>query len=100
MADFNRDGLLDLAVMGTQTVVLLNNPGSPGTFEVKPPAPPSSVTAAAVADFNGDGYPDLVATTSDRVEVYYEDPENQGKFRAAPPSLLAFTPHPARRSAL
>ena len=63
VADFNQDGLPDLAIIGTQTLLMINMPGSPGTFVVGPPTGPSA-TVAAVADFNRDGYPDVAIVTS------------------------------------
>jgi hypothetical protein len=61
VGDFRRDGRLDLAVtdyLGTDISVLLGN--GDGTFQ--PPVPYASYYSnwAAVADFNGDGEPDLI----------------------------------------
>ena len=70
VGDFNGDGVLDLAVAnqgadftgeGSSLSVLLGN--GDGTFQ--PPVDyqvGAGATAVAVADFNGDGIPDLVAT--------------------------------------
>ncbi|MBL8633295.1 MAG: VCBS repeat-containing protein [Myxococcales bacterium] len=64
--DFNLDGKPDLAVAGygNNTIPVLLGKGD-GTFEpvisLSGPANPQSIDSA---DFNGDGWPDLVATTS------------------------------------
>lgn len=80
IADLNGDGIPDLVtggVLSTTTInpeVYLVNPGvylgnGDGTFQATPvysPALPANSTliAAAVADVNGDGHPDLVLTYS------------------------------------
>ena len=66
VGDFNKDGKTDLAVagFGNSTLPMLIGKGD-GTFEpvvsVTGPTNPLSVDSA---DVNGDGWPDLVATTS------------------------------------
>jgi hypothetical protein len=67
-ADFNGDGQLDLAVANIHSnnvSVLLNSPSTPGAFQ---PAVNYNVgtspTALAVADFNGDGRPDLAVANA------------------------------------
>ena len=92
VADFNGDGLLDLAAVGTQTVVLMNTPGSPGTFAVGSPSPPSGAAAIAVGDFNGDGYPDLAAITPYSLQVYYANPSSPGQFQTTGQPLISLTP--------
>jgi hypothetical protein len=66
VADFNGDGKLDLAIASTVCcsgttsflAILLGN--GDGTFTAAPNVPsPSQVSAVTVADFNGDGIPDL-----------------------------------------
>jgi hypothetical protein len=57
VADFNRDGKLDLAISSNfSTVVMLGN--GDGTFKA-PIAASAQGGAQAVGDFNGDGIPDL-----------------------------------------
>jgi len=62
-ADFNGDGLLDLAVsnIGENTVTALMNDGAGSftSFTTTPAEAASSPRAIAVGDFNGDGKPDL-----------------------------------------
>ena len=60
LADFNRDGKLDLA---TATGVLLGNGN--GTFTAAPSGIvlPTNATSLFAADFNGDGKPDLAVAT-------------------------------------
>jgi sugar lactone lactonase YvrE len=59
--DFNRDGILDLAVtssVGSTVSVLLGNPN--GTFQGQVTYGVGNYpSSAAVGDFNGDGFPDL-----------------------------------------
>jgi len=67
-ADFNKDGLPDLAVSGAIPTVLLGD--GRGGFEAAPPLPVSNGYGAEgveVADFNRDGIPDLVIDH----EMYY-----------------------------
>jgi hypothetical protein len=68
VADFNGDGIPDLAVVndgssagGTVTVLLGNGDG---TFTASPTSPETAGCddSIAVADFNGDGIPDLAVT--------------------------------------
>jgi hypothetical protein len=63
-ADFNLDGVPDLAVLGDTITVLLGK--GDGTFTVAPGAAISAGLTAAIAvgDFNGDGIPDLILTAS------------------------------------
>src|SRR5690349_9812735 len=65
-ADFNGDGLADLAVavLGTNTVnVLIRQPA--GGFAAETPIPiGAGALGLAIADFNADGRPDLAATSN------------------------------------
>jgi uncharacterized delta-60 repeat protein len=93
-ADFNGDGLLDLAVTADgphgSVAVLLNDPRDPGTFL---PAvtfdagftAAGSPTSLAVADFNGDGLPDLAVVNAQDaiVNVLLNDPNHPGHFLPA-----------------
>jgi hypothetical protein len=65
-ADFNGDGLADLAVavLGTNTVnVLIRQPG--GGFAAEAPIPVGAgALGLAIADFNADGRPDVAVTSN------------------------------------
>jgi trimeric autotransporter adhesin len=56
-ADFNRDGIPDLVILGSAISVLLGN--GDGTFTAAPNPRSDLPGAIAVGDFNGDGIPDL-----------------------------------------
>jgi hypothetical protein len=66
-ADFNGDGILDLAVVDPGSsvsnglTIFLGN--GDGTFSVAPTQPPVA-SCDAVADFNGDGIPDLALSNA------------------------------------
>jgi hypothetical protein len=68
--DFNGDGIPDLAVGFAGGVRLLLGNGD-GTFQTTPisyvaggyPADPNRIATLAVADFNGDGLPDLAVSS-------------------------------------
>ena len=68
VADYNRDGALDLALslgMGSEGLMEIRNGNGDGTFQAPVvylvPPPPSSISGGAIAtaDFNADGKPDL-----------------------------------------
>lgn len=72
-ADFNRDGWIDLAVVGSQLVILRNNTG---IFSAEPGSPyPIGVgaTRPSTCDLNGDGKPDLLIPClgSNTTTLYY-----------------------------
>ena len=56
VGDFNHDGKLDIVTTGAEMDVLLNNGN--GTFGTAQKAGPAG-SNVIVADFNGDGFPDL-----------------------------------------
>ncbi len=67
VADFNQDGHDDLVGVGSQYIYLLRNDGS-GSFTITDShftgqESISVSTAKALADFNGDGYPDFATIT-------------------------------------
>lgn len=93
-ADFNGDGILDLAAGSSadkSVTILLGN--GDGTFTAKSTVPSGGAfPALAVADFNGDGIPDLAIlnTTANIVTLFLGN--GDGTFTAAattPPSAGA-----------
>ena len=78
-ADFNRDGHPDLLIYGSSLIVLLNNGSGNFGGSISIPLPASYTTASqvAVADFNADGYMDLVAcvnnTSNGAAAIYLND---------------------------
>jgi len=65
VADFNQDGIPDLATVTDTTITMLLGNGD-GTFTTGPtPSLGSPASGLAVADFNGDGTPDLA------IPLYY-----------------------------
>jgi hypothetical protein len=73
VGDFNRDGFADLAIAGNGLMTLLSGRGSP--FLLPSSVPPDSVFypggpgSTVVADFTGDGIPDLATTSYVGIEV-------------------------------
>lgn len=85
LADFNSDGILDMAVANsTYLSILLGDPANPGTFQ---PEVTYSIgrglRAIGVGDFNGDGLPDLAITDltySYLVHIALNDSTQPGHF--------------------
>ena len=72
-ADFNHDGLPDLAIAGTDgTDVLLNQPSTPGQFVVSYTNPQELPISLLAADLNGDEIPDLVIGLSQGLGASFE----------------------------
>jgi hypothetical protein len=70
VADFNGDGNLDMVAAGTaingpSTVSVLLESGRQGFAPAVTYNAPGGVQSVAVADFNGDGFPDLAVGESD-----------------------------------
>ena len=85
-ADFNRDGILDLAVanFNSDSVTILLGKGN-GTFtQQASPATGSGPEAIAVADFNGDGKLDLAVTNSNSGNVTILLGSGDGTFSPEP----------------
>ena len=95
-ADFNKDGDLDLAVTNasSNSVSILQGDGKGGFTDVQDVSVGNfgTVKAIATGEFNGDGYPDLVATIpgNDVVAVLLND--GNGKFDVP----TGFTPLPGK----
>lgn len=97
VADFNGDGIPDLAVSDSNSgqvllAILLGN--GDGTFTATPTSPtvglyPDSI---AVGDFNGDGMPDLAVTSVDQNTVTILLGNGDGTFRSAPNLSTGSTP--------
>jgi hypothetical protein len=84
LSDLNGDGHLDVVVGDNAGVnVLLQNPGSPGTFAAASYyAAPYGAFQVAVADVNDDGFPDIVTTNS------ASSPLTSGTYTTQPGVLL------------
>jgi hypothetical protein len=84
LSDLNGDGHPDVVVGDSAGVnVLLQNPGSPGTFAAASYyAAPYGAFQVAVADVNDDGFPDIVTTNS------ASSPLTSGTYTTQPGVLL------------
>jgi uncharacterized membrane protein len=66
-ADFNGDGITDVAVLDSQySAITIQTGNADGTFTIRNLSPQTSSSPVAItaADFNGDGIPDLAVVTS------------------------------------
>jgi Bacterial Ig-like domain (group 3)/FG-GAP-like repeat/Abnormal spindle-like microcephaly-assoc'd, ASPM-SPD-2-Hydin len=95
-ADFNRDGLLDLAIVNfnASTVsIFLNSvqgfPVAPTSTLALPGAEPQYV---AVGDFNGDGKPDLALTMEALDQVIVALGNGDGTFTMSTPAAVGNSP--------
>ena len=92
VADFNSDGIQDLAVVnGDSNVVTVFLGNGDGTFNLVATSSPVAVgsTKEAVGDFNRDGIPDLVVTSYQSSSVTILLGNGDGTFTATPTSPVA-----------
>jgi hypothetical protein len=74
LTDVNRDGILDVVTSNLLGSVSLLQGNGDGTFQPAALfAKAGTEYSIAAADFSGDGYPDLVTTASDGVDVLHND---------------------------
>jgi len=91
VGDFNRDGKLDIAIADTASGSLLLGKGD-GTFTGGSSIGASNVTWFAVADFNRDHNPDLVATYNSGLEVQILLGNGKGTFTLSSSHKVATPP--------
>lgn len=86
VGDFNLDGVPDLAVAdgkaGTVTILLGKGNGTFAATAASPITVGTGPDALAVADFNGDGDPDLVVANSGSSNIMYLQGNGDGTFKA------------------
>jgi hypothetical protein len=91
-ADFNGDGIADLAVLGASSVEIFLGKGDrrfASPMSVHLSGLPQSFDALAVADIDGDGKPDLVVSGSSSL-IYFGN--GDGTFTAGPTLAVAGLP--------
>jgi hypothetical protein len=86
VGDFNRDGKLDLAVMGNSVTIFLGN--GDGTFKQSVQYPGVSGYDMAVADFNGDGNLDLIWLNSSGTYILFGKGDGRFNYPATAASPL------------
>jgi hypothetical protein len=74
VGDFNHDGKLDIVTTGAEMDVLLNN--GDGTFGTAQKVGPAG-SAVVVADWNGDGFPDLAESDGGTIYVLFNEADWQ-----------------------
>ncbi len=89
VGDLNRDGLLDMAVLGSQLTILLNQ----GNDTFRQGAQYSAVTPSVIADFNGDGIPDIAGPMSGNLGMLLGN--GDGTFHSANPTPVGSNPKTA-----
>jgi hypothetical protein len=93
-ADFNGDGIPDLAILSSNTVAVFLGKGD-GTFQAGPTIQPSGLQGSPYmisGDFNGDGKPDLAILSYDGYSTSYLTillNNGDGSF-SAKPTVVAF----------
>ncbi len=80
VADFNRDGKLDLALAGNSALYIQLGNGD-GTFQAPVSYGQAGVTGLALSDVNADGIPDLVGATGSGIGVFLGN--GDGTFQSA-----------------
>jgi hypothetical protein len=87
IGDFNRDGHLDVAfpeqAKGDVIVRLGDGKGGLSVPTTKPPALEKGLWSIAIADFDGDGFPDLAVGNGDKKDVAFLRGDGTGKFGTA-----------------
>lgn len=85
IGDLNQDSKPDLAVADTTGVsVLLQDPAHAGQFLPRTTIAVSNggTSAVAIADINGDGAPEIIATSADLL-IFWQNPAAPGTFSSA-----------------